>query len=213
MPWPVDCRSESGPALLGRGEQEGPEERQKDSVPLETLAAGFFFSFPCPCLGHITSTTSLQVCEGRVAWPVGVGSSSALSHCSTRKLGQRGPWRKSKSLSGIFRPEVGTRVEWLPEGRLRGLQSPDVTALWFPGSSSLDHESRCWGSFFPSAQKGPQRQPSLFSTVCRGSEESVGSQLEISFWAQGPRRWPLPSSRDSPDCSRPCVAQSRQHPA
>lgn len=46
VPWPVDFPphpgSGAGPALLGRGEQEGPEERQRDSGPLETLTAGFF---------------------------------------------------------------------------------------------------------------------------------------------------------------------------
>lgn len=44
MPWPdrlqLHPRSEAGIGLVGREEQEEPEGSQRDSVLLETLAAG-----------------------------------------------------------------------------------------------------------------------------------------------------------------------------
>lgn len=50
----------------GEENRKGLKEGRKTVSPWRPWA-DFFFSYPCPCLGHITSTTSLQVCEGRMA--------------------------------------------------------------------------------------------------------------------------------------------------
>lgn len=90
VPWPnslhLHPRSEARTGLVGREEQEGCEGSQRDSVLLETLAAGISPVSFVPAWS-ILPLPQPAGAEGRGAcgsldrdWPVGVGDSSALHH-------------------------------------------------------------------------------------------------------------------------------------